>query len=592
MQWPLADQHGDVTWKDINTLVLTTSPDFYKSTTEIALGPVPIIGQTPDWLIGIMKTTQGYELITSKTGSDFTKTKFISSKGDQTLHKSISFSILESTPTTLFVDVMASSVYNLPLPFGTLYISDSSGGNFVVSLEHTNRDLSSGLVDVEHIQSTLYQGVILANIVVNFKDLEERKTNSKILNSVMSFDNGRRWDTIKAPTKDSKGNPYICTQCFLHLHSVSTSDNIGRVFSVSSSPGTILGVGNVGDSLHSYEDCDTFISNDSGVSWQEVQKGSFKFEILDFGSTIALVPDGKQKSDFILYSKNRGLDWVRFDFLVDGSNWVPFFTVLDAESTDRSLLLSVAKESKYGDKYMVHVDFETVFSRKCNSDQSSSNKDLELYKLESRGGNCVLGSSISHYRRKSDADCYVDSKFDPKPVIDSVCKCTDFDYECDQGFIPNGDKCISVNEDQPLDCKKGNQYLGSSGYRLIPGNKCKGGNDKKADKIMKDCQDKPGSKPKTDPTSSMTLFNSHIIILIQIPNTAISTILTKNGEVYRSTDYGQTFKKVEVPGDEKVLHIQNHATLSQRMFLYTFDKVYISEKAFEDSMMLLKTPEP
>jgi hypothetical protein len=40
-----------------------------------------------------------------------------------------------------------------------------------------------------------------------------------------------------------------------------------------------------------YEECDTFISHDSGISWRQVQKGPFKFETLNFGTVIVLIPD-------------------------------------------------------------------------------------------------------------------------------------------------------------------------------------------------------------------------------------------------------------------------------------------------------------
>ena len=224
--------------------------------------------------------------------------------------QSIAFSVLQSTNSTMFVDIVTLVPgFNLPFPFGTLYASSSDGSYFTTSLRFTNRDLSTGLVDFEHIQSTIHEGVLLANTVKNWEQIVNRESVFKQLSTKMSFDNGRRWNLITPPNMDSKGNPFSCKpngeqdeNCSLHLHSVTTSRNVGRVFSVSSAPGIIIGVGNIGPSLRTYTECDTFLSSDSGVTWKEVRKGSHKFEIVNFGSTLVLVPDGDRPISYILYS--------------------------------------------------------------------------------------------------------------------------------------------------------------------------------------------------------------------------------------------------------------------------------------------------
>lgn len=81
----------------------------------------------------------------------------------------------------------------------------------------------------------------------------------KKLESRISYDDGSYWRFINPPLKDFKGKPFKCLtdgggsipneKCALHLHSVTSVKNVGRVFSDAAAPGIIMGVGNVGDYL-------------------------------------------------------------------------------------------------------------------------------------------------------------------------------------------------------------------------------------------------------------------------------------------------------------------------------------------------------
>ncbi|EDR11394.1 uncharacterized protein LACBIDRAFT_313495 [Laccaria bicolor S238N-H82] len=53
----------------------------------------------------------------------------------------------------------------------------------------------------------------------------------------------------------------------LHLHSVTTPHNHGRIF-WSPAPGFAIGVGSIRESFLPYEESDTFISTDASVTWQ------------------------------------------------------------------------------------------------------------------------------------------------------------------------------------------------------------------------------------------------------------------------------------------------------------------------------------
>jgi hypothetical protein len=69
-----------------------------------------------------------------------------------------------------------------------------------------------------------------------------------------------------------------------------------------------MGVGSVGASLAPYEECDTFISDDAGLTWRVVQQEPHKYEFGDQGSVLVVIND-LEPTDHVLYSYNFGRTW-------------------------------------------------------------------------------------------------------------------------------------------------------------------------------------------------------------------------------------------------------------------------------------------
>lgn len=61
-------------------------------------------------------------------------------------------------------------------------------------------------------------------------------------------------------------------------------------------------------SLLPYEDCDTFISTDAGVTWRMTFKGASKYEFGDQGSILVTVGD-EEPTDKVQYSFDAGKTW-------------------------------------------------------------------------------------------------------------------------------------------------------------------------------------------------------------------------------------------------------------------------------------------
>lgn len=216
------------------------------------------------------------------------------------------YTILESTNYALFVDVQT----NPSVEIGALHISNSNGTFFTLSLPNTNRN-SDGIVDFEKIQGV--EGIMMANIVANPAGVAIGKP--KQLRTRMSFDDGRKWSSIKHVVQKD-GSQFPCNgqgeDCTLHLHSVTQSAkdlySFGNVLSANGPVGFVMGVGNVGSHLLNYEDCNTFLSIDGGLNWKLVEEGPHKYEFGDMGSVLVLVND-KEATDYVIYSKNQGKDW-------------------------------------------------------------------------------------------------------------------------------------------------------------------------------------------------------------------------------------------------------------------------------------------
>ena len=69
-----------------------------------------------------------------------------------------------------------------------------------------------------------------------------------------------------------------------------------------------MGVGSIGDSLRPYEESDTFLSTDAGVTWSMVLPEAHKYEFGDQGGIILAVNDEEMVSS-VSYSTDLGRTW-------------------------------------------------------------------------------------------------------------------------------------------------------------------------------------------------------------------------------------------------------------------------------------------
>ncbi|EJT52393.1 signal sequence binding protein [Trichosporon asahii var. asahii CBS 2479] len=473
------------------------------------------------------------------------------------------YTIVDSSKHSIMVDILQSRRAGI----GSLFTSSGEGKYFVESLQNTNRN-ARGIVDFEPLKGL--EGVGIANIVSNKDDVVDNQADKK-LQSVITFDDGSNWHYIDAPETDMEGNKYRCDSdyCALHVHGVTKSHNMGTVFS-STAPGFVMAVGSVGDYLLPYDDCDTFLSTDGGVSWKMIQEGAHKYEFGDQGS-ILVIADDEEPTDHVHYSYDGGNEWIKLDLGI--TMRVAVLTTIPDSKSQKFLALGqiprkeAGKDGRYAS---VFLDFANLQTRQC--------KDSDFEKWYMRRNNndeCIMGHKQWYRRRKLDARCYVGNKFEDPVGHEDSCPCTEEDYECDFNFVRQDNKCVPAGPEivPPGTCQnKDDTYMGSSGYRLIPGNTCDRNKGKKLDeKVKKQCGD---AKPEDGKVSHVTHpFDSKIDRYLYFSESETILLHMADGTVWQSRNEGYSWSQVRE--DRKFLAITMHPNDKERAYLFTTDRIII-----------------
>ncbi|KAI1094786.1 Oligoxyloglucan reducing end-specific cellobiohydrolase [Rostrohypoxylon terebratum] len=487
-----------------------------------------------------------------------------------------SYTVLESTNYSIQIDVRTSK--RLSNPMGTLLTSNSNGTYFTRNAEHTNRNLES-YVDFEKVSNI--QGIFLVNQVDNWEEVEEGKADKKVKTKI-TFDDGRTFESVKTGDEE------------IHLHSVTEMNNVGPVFS-SPAPGLVMGNGNHGSHLKGYWESNLYVSDDAGRTWTEGPKGPHKYEFGDQGSILLAVKDSEEADvKEIKYSLDHGKNWETTE-LPDGLSISPWTLLTNQGSTGLKFLLTARKGSRASPTgfYVISIDFEGLHEATCKDG------DMEDWfaRVDDNGKpSCVMGHTQKYHRRKKDAQCFIKQEFkDPIPES-SPCDCTHADFECDFNFVLDGDECKPAGPIQAPEgaCKSDNpdeKFLGSSGWRLIPGNECKRTSGDQKDKQREwKCSDakNPPNAPGSNKIEHIQVpfdgdfdrFDKHYLergdldrgngeTIIARPYNAFSRLA---GDVFISHDHGKNWTKAKLPGEEGIYAIVTHPYVKDMAFLLTREK--------------------
>ncbi|RWS17123.1 sortilin-related receptor-like protein [Dinothrombium tinctorium] len=164
---------------------------------------------------------------------------------------------------------------------------------------------------------------------------------------------------------------------------------------------------------------------------------------------------------------------------------------------------------------LVKINLTFLFDRKC------SNDDFEFWSPHIPEESCLLGQKQRIQRRKPGRRCQNDAGY-VRPVFTDICNCTYSDFECDFGFKQSneGKTCIRDNSIKssdsfaiPSDCKPGQTYNRTRGYRKIPGDECQFGISQELSYEVVPC---PISSDNDFIDSFQKMQSSHISLILII----------------------------------------------------------------------------
>jgi len=237
-----------------------------------------------------------------------------------------------------------------------------------------------------------------------------------------------------------------------------------------------MAVGNVGESLATYTDSDTFLSRDGGFTWQEVHKDAHVWEFGDSGSILILAND-EEPTNFVLYSTDEGLNWREYKFSEEKMRVRKIVTV--PEDTSRRFIL-MGDYMKTPGTAVVHIDFSALTSKQCvMSVEDPGHDDFELWSpSEERPEQCLFGRQTLYHRRVRDVSCVVGDQPKAAERVVENCSCTKADFECEFNYVKDAnDECVLVPGTTPLpnddSCSNGEDYwYDRTPYRKIPYSSC------------------------------------------------------------------------------------------------------------------------
>ena len=380
-----------------------------------------------------------------------------------------SYTILDTSEGSVFLHVNHGD-YNTG--YGNIYLSDSEGLRFALSLRNNKRD-AQGRCDFEKVQGI--EGIYITNEQINV-DPESKKEKPK-LRTKISFDKGGRWANLKSPSVTNTGKEFACNpaedaKCSLHLHGVT--DSWGPFYSSKNAIGLVMATGNVGYHLSDKEDeVHTFFSRDAGLTWSMARAGSHIYEFGDHGAIIVIADDRKASKE-VYYSWDEALTWNELHFS-DKATEIENI-VIEPRATSQVFVM-------YGTRgeqgVLFQMDFSNLHEPQCKGVENAGDpaSDYELWSPSdgrSDGSKCLLGHQVRYTQRRRAAACFNGEQYE-RSEFRKTCPCTEEDYECDYGYERTSESgpCVAVmaiSALPPAECK--GTYNVSNGYRLVAGDTC------------------------------------------------------------------------------------------------------------------------
>lgn len=299
----------------------------------------------------------------------------------------------------------------------------------------------------------MMQGYYFANQVDDQARSQGRE--GSYLRTMFTSSAGTSWRRVKPPNTYRFSQCNVCSsgssleECSLHFHGPTSwfapEGAHPNLYSIESAPNIVMATGNVGSHLDFHPDADcTYLSRDGGETWQDVADNTAIYEIGGTGGTIVMAQHRSEgPTSEIMFSLDQGACFHKVT--LPEAMLVENIRVSPEESSNLFLILgtSCSKSSAHPDcsftggafppGLMYAIDLPSVVDgdwQECSLDEESS--DYKIWEIND--GKCLMGAKRSLKVRSQESFCADPPSFRPQVEVDSKCKCSYSDLECEFGY--------------------------------------------------------------------------------------------------------------------------------------------------------------
>uniref|UniRef100_A0AAQ5YZ64 VPS10 domain-containing receptor SorCS2 n=1 Tax=Amphiprion ocellaris TaxID=80972 RepID=A0AAQ5YZ64_AMPOC len=302
--------------------------------------------------------------------------------------------------------------------------------------------------------------------------LANKKTDNQVKTHI-TYNRGRDWRLLEAPSKDLRGSSIHCVlpYCSLHLH-LHVSANpytSGNIASRDSAPGIIVASGSIGAELTT-TNVSVFITSDAGNTWRQIFDEEYAVLYLDQGGALVAIRHTPLPIRHLWLSFDEGRQWNKYSF----TNSPLFVDGVLGEPGEETLIMTIFGHVSHRSEWqLVKIDFRSIFNRRCTE------ADYQTWHLHNQGEPCLMGIKRIYRKLKPTSRCVMGKTY-LVTMTSGPCDCTEADFECDYGFERRTDgKCTPAFWFHPSSvsrsCTTGMTFLNSTGYRKVVSNNCTAG---------------------------------------------------------------------------------------------------------------------